>query len=293
MTWKQRQKRTAYRVARTLVLSYVVVAILFYALQTRLIFPGASTQGSADAVVDPPPRTELLTLRAAEGTRIVALFGKGLDSPPEKSAAAPTILYFYGNAMCLKDALGEFQQFRKLGANVLAVEYAGFGMSGGEAGEQGCYAAAEAGYQHLLQRTDINPHKIVAAGWSLGGAVAIDLARRHADEGHICGVMTFSAFTSVADIGRYHYPGVPVSLLLKHRFLSEEKVGHIGVPLLIGHGRHDEIAPYFMSDRLAAAAERGGVKVTRLTLEDAGHNDFFSVGESAIDQAVAKFLKAL
>jgi fermentation-respiration switch protein FrsA (DUF1100 family) len=62
------------------------------------------------------------------------------------------------------------------------------------------------------------------------------------------------------------------------------------VPILLGHGVHDDIAPYAMAGRLADAAEKSGVPVTRLTLEDAAHNDFFSQPGDQLERAVAAFL---
>jgi pimeloyl-ACP methyl ester carboxylesterase len=287
----RRVLRLAWRVSRAVLIAYVLVLILFGAFQTKMIFPGAATQGRREAVVNPPPETELLELKAADGTKIAALFGKSLAiSRPDLGQKTPTVIWFYGNAMCLNDAIGEFQQFRKLGANVLAVEYAGYGMSGGSAGEEGCYMAAEAGYQHLLSRTDIDSTKILAGGWSLGGGAAIHLAWKHRGEGKICGVMTFSAFSSLGDVARFHYPGVPVGMLLRHKFESEKKIAEVGVPVLLGHGVHDEISPFWMMEKLATAAERGGVEVTRVKLESAAHNDFFVADEAAIDVAVGEFL---
>jgi pimeloyl-ACP methyl ester carboxylesterase len=291
--WPARLKRAGYRICRLIVILYLVVCLLFLAFQTKLIFPGAATQGSPEAVVTPPPGTELLKLKTQSGATIAALFGKASPAGPLAKESAPTLIYFYGNAMCLKDALQEFQQFRRLGCNVIAVEFEGFGMSTGTAGEQGCYNAAEAAYQYVLTRSDIDLHKIVPTGWSLGAAVAIDLAARHAGEGRIAAVMTFSAFTSIGDVGRFHYPGVPVSMILKHKFLSEEKMAKLGVPILIGHGRRDDIIPFPMCDRLTKAAENAGLKVSRLVLDKAAHNDFFYEGESQIDEAVERFLKNL
>jgi pimeloyl-ACP methyl ester carboxylesterase len=290
--WPARLQRAGYRIGRLIVFTYLVVCLLFLTFQAKLIFPGAASQGSPDAVVTPPPGSELLKLKTTSGATIAALFGKAIPTGPLAQNNF-TLIYFYGNAMCLKDAVEEFQQFRRLGCNVLAVEYEGYGMSEGAAGEQGCYNAAEAAYQYLLTRTDIDRTKIVPTGWSLGAAVAIDLAAKHANQGHIKAVMTFSAFTSVADVGRFHYPVLPVSMLLRHKFLSEEKIAKIAVPILIGHGKKDTIVPYPMSDRLAKAAQNAGLPVTRLTLDKAAHNDFFYEGEDAINQSVENFLRPL
>ena len=128
-------------------------------------------------------------------------------------------------------------------------DYAGFGMSGGSPGERECAATADAALDHLLSREDVDPARVVAAGWSLGSGVAVDLASRRP----VAGLAIFCSFTSMADMGRLAYPFIPVSWLLSHRFDNEAKVARISCPVLIGHGRVDTVIPFSMSERLAAA----------------------------------------
>src|SRR5271165_3087242 len=98
--------------------------------------------------------------------------------------------------------------------------------------------------------------------------------------------MTFCTFTSMAEMGQYHYPMFPVKLMLTQRFESEGKMGKIKVPMLIGHGCKDSIVPYRMSERLAKAA---GGRVVRLSCEGADHNDFFDVAGEALERDSRKF----
>jgi uncharacterized protein len=256
------------------------------ALQTTVIFPGHATQGQPEAEVKPPAGTELVKLKTSRGERIVALFGPALTSegsPLRNASAAPTIVFFYGNAMCLSKSVEELETFRRLGANVLIPEYVGYGLSEGRPSETGCYDTADAALAYLLTRSDVNPRRIVAAGWSLGAAVAVDLASRKP----VAGLATFSAFTSMTDLARKVFPYLPASLLVQHRFKSERKIAKITCPVLIVHGRDDPLIPPEMSDRLAAAAKG---KVTHLTIDGAGHNDLFSVGAVQIREAFGRFL---
>ncbi len=258
-------------------------------LQTSLIFPGQFSRGRPDAHVQPEPGAELVTLRTSAGDRIVALFGTALDNrgqPRDDAATRSTFLYFYGNSSNLKDSLGLFESFRRLGVNVMIPEYLGYGMSEGRAGESGCYATAEAAYCALLSRSDVDPDQIVAAGWSLGGAVAIDLASRH----DLAGLVVFSTFTSMAEMARLQYPWLPASWLLRHHFESHRKIARIVAPTWIGHGSMDELIPPSMADRLAAAA---GGPVTRVVVPGAGHNDVFLVGGPSLLASVAAFLETL
>ena len=109
----------------------------------------------------------------------MALYGAAVrpDGQPDPLAAErPTMIFFYGNAMCLNYADGQLEEFRRLGLNVLIPEYVGYGMSGGSASERGCQATALAAYDYLVLERKVPHEHIIAAGWSLGGAVAIDLA---------------------------------------------------------------------------------------------------------------------
>jgi fermentation-respiration switch protein FrsA (DUF1100 family) len=285
----KRARARLMRLARLVVIVYLGVLIVLYALQTRLIFPGASTQGQPFAEVRPRPGTELVRLTTQRGVPVVALFGSALatDGGPDPAAAArPTMLYFYGNAMCLNYAMPEFDRFRRLGLNVLFAEFAGYGASGGTPSEEGCQDTALAAYDYLVSTRNVDRQRVISAGWSLGGAVAIDLASRR----QVGGLIAFSSFTSAVDLARRVVPWVPVSLLLRHRFESAQKIAGIRCRILIGHGRADSIVPFSMGEALAATA---GGPVTTLWIDDAEHNDFYEIGGRQIDDAIVSFVRGL
>ena len=275
------------RFVRIVLLSYLGVLTVLFALQTRLIFPGASTQGQPSAEVHPRTGIELLQLTTKRGERVVALYGTALgpDGWPDPQAAnRPTVIYFYGNAMCLNDSTEDVEKFRRLGLNVIIADYVGYGMSSGSASERGCEATADAVYDHLVASRGVRPQRIIAAGWSVGGAVAIDLAAHR----QVGGLIAFSSFTSVVDMAHRLLPLVPVRLLLRHRFENLKKIQKITCPILIGHGRLDHLIPFEMGQELAAKSKG---PVTTLWIDRADHNDFFEVGGRRIEDAIVKFTR--
>jgi uncharacterized protein len=275
------------RITRGVVAIYLGLLTLLYSFQTRVIFPGASTQGQRFAEVQPRRGTELVTLKTAQDERVVALFGPAMtpDGQIDSDAASrPTMIYFYGNAMCLSYAVSDLDRFRRLGCNVLIPDYVGYGMSGGSPSEKGCQATADAAYDYLVSTRRVDSKTVISAGWSLGGAVAIDLASRR----QIGGLIVFSTFTSGVEMARGMLPFVPVSLLLRHRFDSVRKIAKVRCPTLIGHGRRDSLIPFRMGEKLAASA---GGPVTTLWIDQADHNDFFDVGRRRIDEAISDFIK--
>jgi fermentation-respiration switch protein FrsA (DUF1100 family) len=283
--WRAR----VFRIVRVAALAYVGIVIVAFSIQTWLIFPGSNTQGQAFAMVRPGPGTELVRLKTKEGEPIVALYGSALlpDSDVDPHAGSrPTMIFFYGNAMCMSYSSGQLEEFRRVGLNVIIPDYVGYGMSGGTPSERGCQATALAVYDYLTQERKVSAKEIIAAGWSLGGAVAIDLAA----EREVGGLIAFSSFTSAVEMGQRAFPFLPVSILLRHRFDNIHKIAKVKCPTLVGHGRWDRMIPISMGEELAAKA---GGPVTTLWIDEADHNDFFDVGGEQINQAIVKFVAGM
>jgi len=241
-------------------------------LEMDAVFPGSLlTHGLPVAQIRAPAGCEVVDLHAADGVKIVALFAK--SAKRATPANRPTIVFFYGNAMCLAQSIDPIRKIQGLGYNVIAPDYEGFGLSGGWASETGCYAAADAVYEYLLTRKDVDSTRIVAVGWSLGGAIAIDLANRKP----VAGLASFCAFTSIADMiavlqKKIQLPG---TITFASRFDNLGKIGSITCPIFLAQGTNDELVPPEMLSRLIAAAK---VKPTVLRVPGAGHNDLFQRG---------------
>lgn len=262
---------------------YLMLGLGCAAFQNKLIFPGAATQGAADALVHPRPGVEIVRLKLEDGTPIVAQFSPAIGREP---AAAPTVVFFYGNGMCLAYAEDILGMFRELGCNVICPDYPGYGMSGGEPSEAAFYATADAVYTHLQQRTDIDGDKIIPVGLSIGGGAATDLAARQ----KVAGLILFAPFTSLTDMGRKIAPWLPTSWILKYRFDNQSKIATVKVPTFICHGQADTLIPPTMSKKLI---DHAGGAVQSLFIPGAGHNDLFLIGGQQIDDALKEFLKAM
>jgi len=294
-TRRQRFFRSAVRIGRSVLIIYLLVLLVLSYFQEYLIFAGSSmTQGTADAKVTFLYGVQRVNLTTAGGDRTVAAFALALtpqgNTHPD-AAHCPTIIYFYGNAMCLAQTDWEIYNFRRLGCNVLIPELVGYGLASGKPSEANCYATADAAFEYLKTRPDIDHTKIIPAGWSLGAAIACDLAVRKQAEG-VAGLMLVSPFTSLDDQAAHLYPFVPVGLLLKHHFRSIEKIPAFRQPLLLIHGEEDNIIPVAMSGRLQAAAT-ASPKVTRVVIPGVQHNDIYAVGSKEVLDAMRAYLAPL
>lgn len=271
MTRKRRS--SAWLVAGVVLLCLAAGARIEASLENALVFPGSATQGRPYAVIEPGD-AELVRLCLADGTPIVAEFGKALGEDGRVAPDAPsrpTVIFFYGNGSFAAGMTSIFNRYRHLGMNIIIPDYPGYGMSGGRPSEASSYRTADAVYDYLLGRPDVDPARIVAAGWSMGSGVAVDLASRRP----VCALELVSAFTSLTATAHRLYPWLPTSLLLKSHFNSLSKIPRVTCPILLIHGRQDGLVPATMSDALAAKA---GGRVTLLKIEGAGHNDVFEVG---------------
>jgi fermentation-respiration switch protein FrsA (DUF1100 family) len=275
-------------IAISLVGFYIVLVVVLYFIQDALIFPGRTSQGRPESQVRLGSGCELIELKTPKGLRVSAIFGTALSPdgtllPDAKNQ--PTILYFYGNGEYLGACMDKLYVIRKRGLNVMIPDYLGYGLSEGKAGEAGCIAAADAAYEHLILRQDINTKKILFGGFSMGGAVAIDLAARKPS----VGVIVSCTFTSLSDMAWRQYPYVPIPLLLRHRFATKEKIAKIHAPILIARGEIDPIIPAYMSDALAAAAK---APVTRIVMKGEDHSDLMRIAQidPEVSVAVNRFL---
>ena len=111
-------------------------------------------------------------------------------------------VYFHGNAGNIGHRLENAKVlYKTLKCNILLVEYRGYGMSDGIPSEEGFYQDAQAAYDFVDSREDLDSSKIVIFGRSLGGAVAIDLASRCDYRDRLLALVVENTFTSIPDLG--------------------------------------------------------------------------------------------
>jgi alpha-beta hydrolase superfamily lysophospholipase len=126
----------------------------------------------------------------AEGHKLHAWWIKA-DNPD-----APTVLYLHGARWNLTGSVTRVERWRKLGFNVLAIDYRGFGRSSDVVpSESLAYEDAEAAWDYLARIAPGKTRFIV--GHSLGGAIATELAVRRPDAS---GLVLEATFTSVKDM---------------------------------------------------------------------------------------------
>jgi pimeloyl-ACP methyl ester carboxylesterase len=240
----------------------------------QLIYPAPPVP-----VPSPPPAPLVeVALAAADGTRLVAWW-----LPPPRPEA-PAVLMLHGNGENLETMRRAelFADFGRLGAGVLAVDYPGYGRSAGEPGETANVAAAEAAWE-WLRAHHAGPRAI--AGWSLGAAVAVQLAGRRGAE--VDALVLMSGWDRLAEVAVLHFPPWLVETALPERYDSLLAAASVRCPSLVVHGDADDIIPARLGRRLFAALPEPKRWVE---LAHAGHNDLLARPEvwQAVGAALAE-----
>jgi uncharacterized protein len=270
---------TPVRGAAVFVILVVAVLTLVWVTQRRLIyFP----------IADLPPLGvagagggETVTFETSDGLRLGAWFFAGAGPPPRL-----TVLVFHGNAGNRVHRLPLADALRKHGVQVLLTDYRGYAGNPGSPTEEGLAIDARAALSYLQRRADVDRSRIVYFGESLGTGVAVRLATEQAP----AGLILRSPFTSMADVGGYHYPLLPVRWLLRDRFPSLDRAAHIRCPLLVIAGDRDSVVPIEHTRRLYAAFR--GAK-TLVEIPGADHNDESLLDGDTMIEAILRFIRPL
>ena len=261
----------------------VVLAILLIAalwiFQRRLIYfpfgdvpaPGLVGLAAAEPVVFP----------TTDGLRL-----HGWLVPPLEPRAGATILVFNGNAGHRGFRATLAAALRERGYGVLLFDYRGYGGNPGTPTEAGLAEDARAARAFLLTRPEAAATRLVYFGESLGSGVATGLAAEHRP----AALVLRSPFTSMTDVGAFHYPLLPVRWLLRDRFDTASRIAGLGCPLLVVAGDQDTIVPYAQSRRVFDAAAEPKRFVT---IAGADHNDPALADGPDLIEAIDRFLKTL
>jgi len=202
--------------------------------QERLIFlpqPGAATAPL-------PAYAAPLAITTADGTVVRGWIARGTAVP------APTVLYFGGNAEEVSWTVADAHWPREW--TIVALNYRGYGASDGKPGERELKADGVAIFDAIAATEGIDANRIIVFGRSLGTGVAAHVAAARP----VAAAVLVSPYDSLVAVGALHYPWLPVSLLLRHRFEAAADATRCRMPLLAIVGEHDTIIPIARSRAL-------------------------------------------
>ena len=238
-------------------LLYLAYGCLLFLFQRQILFPRYQIQAPS-GIGKPISGLEKIWLDTKEGP-VEAWFLPPALSRSEESA--PAVIFAHGNAELIDFWPEELKKLTVLGIGVLLVEYPGYGRSQGTPTLKSITEAFVAAYDALVSRKDVDPCRIVLMGRSLGGGAVCVLAAERPS----AALILLSTFTSVrACASNFFLPG----FLVLDPFDNLSVVSAFSGPILIIHGRHDNIIAYKHGMALYRAAQHG-----KMLTYDCRHND--------------------
>ncbi|PSR54874.1 alpha/beta hydrolase [Adhaeribacter arboris] len=239
------------------VVSIVLILLgVIYSLQDRLIFfPEKLPRDYVFPFNNPFQEVFLETL---DGAEIHALHFRAKEPKG-------VILYFHGNAGNLRSWGYLAEEYLAYNYDVFMVDYRGFGKSTGIRTEAALHQDAQLAYQHVVKEYPEN--KIIVFGRSIGTGMAVPVAARNKPK---C-LLLETPFYNFADVAKTHYSFLPVTLLLKYSFRSDEWIQKVNCPIYIFHGTADKVVLYSSGEKLAQVAD--SAKTRLITIPNSGHND--------------------
>jgi uncharacterized protein len=272
--WKHR----VIRMLQFVVVSYLLMGAGLYLGQKRFIFVPTKPYEKTPEVLGLRSQSVQIPLPGEAKGQLQSWF---LEHP----RPIATLLYLHGNGHNIGSNINQAKRLYNQGFSVLLLDYRGYGQSDGSPSEQGVYADAEAAWQYLVTKRNVNPKSIVLYGHSLGGAIATELATQHPDAMALIVHSSFTSMPAMASRQWYSRLFFPY-LVLNQRFDSIAKVPKLQVPTLWIHGTADTLIPSQMSEELYRSAP-AKLKKQLILMPNAGHNN----GDLFWNQGLASQIK--
>lgn len=219
---------------------------------------------------------EVVSYQSYDGTELSAWY-----RPPEREGG-PVIMYLPGARGHLGWEGYRMKPYLEAGYGVFMMGYRGYGTNPGRPGEYAFYNDATRATRFLMSRGH-RPDDIVIYGYSLGTAVAIELATRFKG---VAGVVLEAPLASISGILRQHYLYVP-DFLIRFRFNSRAKIAYVVAPIFILHGTEDEVVTMRHSELLYRSSK---TCAGMLIIKDGDHRNLSELGG---DEQVRSFINAV
>lgn len=220
-------------------IALAVLAVLYFG--ARQYARSILYQPSAAVVAPSLPGVSAERIETSDGETLVAWYAR-------PQPGQPIFLYFDGNGGAPEMWDVRWRAITGHGAGFLAVYYRGYSGSTGSPSERGLITDARTGYDWLITQ-GYEPRDIVIHGFSLGSAVAVQLAA----EKPARALILEAPMTGIDDIAREHAPA-GFTGFMRDTFKSREFIPHVNMPVLIAHGDADRVIPFADGEALFALA---------------------------------------
>ena len=238
-------------------LAYLIYAGLLLVFQRHVLFPRYQIPDVPDPSI-PNTHFEKIWLKTGFGNTEAWFLSAHHKAPTE---AKPVLIFAHGNAELIDFWPDEFSRFASHGIAVFLVEYPGYGRSAGHPSQKTITETFTAAYDYVVERSDVDPSRVILMGRSLGGGAVCALGSKRP-----CAAMILmSTFTSIKTFAKRFL--VPPALV-RDPFDNLAFVSTFNNPVLVIHGKQDDLIPLSHGLKLARAA-----KNARMHTYACKHND--------------------
>jgi hypothetical protein len=197
-------------------------------------------------------------------------------------AAEPvaSLLFCHGNKGNLTDSAPAIPALLEAGLNVFTFDYRGYGRSTGLPTIGGLIEDAIVAAE---EHDKVRPAELPAIlwGYSLGGAVALQLSHRCRFDG----LVLQSTFTNLREMARHRYPGTPMHYVAGSELDSLDAIRRVELPTVVVHGTDDATVPTWMGRRLFEESRHG----RELVLVDGGaHTNLFAIDPARVVDSIRR-----
>lgn len=267
-----------------LLLLYVVICLLFYFFQEGFLFYPQKLP--ADARYNYPYRFNEYFIEVEEGVKLNGLLFKAAkgrnssDRQHQPGHSRGLIFYLHGNAGSLNSWGYAADEFLQEGYDVFIPDYRGYGKSDGRiSSQQQLFQDMEKVFLEIS--TSYKGKEIIITGFSIGSGPASWLASRYQPSR----LILIAPFFNMTELASHYFPFLP-SFILRYPFKNNQYIREVDAPVVLIHGRNDEIIPYESSLKLK---EQMPSEVRLFILEGVGHNNIS--GSSQFRKVLREVLK--
>jgi len=167
-------------------------------------------------------------------------------TPKTDSGKVPGLIYFGGRGEDVSELAHVPELF---GARLVRIfNHRGFASSSGKPSEAGFLRDALAQYDALIACPDVDPSNVTVIGRSLGSGLAVYVAAHRP----VASVVLVTPYDSILALAKQHYPYLPVTQLLRHRFEAHLWASNARCRVLTVLAEADKVVPAHHSHRLLA-----------------------------------------
>jgi len=250
------------RLLIALTVGFVVICAFLYAMQGRLIYPGAG-QSISTAEAEREVRNAGLVAWSPQA----GADPQGFTLPDFRDPAPRgTFVVMHGNGEFAWYHADTAKDLRQHGFRAFLYEYPGYGGRTGTPSEKTIVPEVQA-IIRALDKAGLGP--VYIWGQSLGSGVA---AAACADESlPVRGLLLITPWDALPNVGAAVYPFIPVRLLMIDRYNSVANLAHFQHPICLARSDQDDVIPPRLSIHLYATLPEPKKEIVFI---GAHHNDW-------------------